>query len=376
MTARKYATLIAVVQEHLAGRDADARALLADLVERQLDAGGADLQYYIFASALSRRLESDTREAINLYLRRFEQTQISLFNLLAQHLPTVSMAGPLANEVLADYLAGHEEATLLDVGIGSGRQEDALLRLMAARGTLPRRLNLIAVEPDAGSLLEASDTLGSTARELGIDLRFHAVHGVAEELSEGDWAWFGTLGAPMVVLGAFAVHHVRSARGTEAREDLFRRLRALNPEAVVLCEPSSDHNAGGLMERFQAAWHHFGLTFRLIDSLELGDGEKAAMKMFFAREIDDIVAGGDDSRCERHEPVDAWVRRLSDAGFAPAPGLDAYQGGQNAGVSVRAHDGYLGLDYGDETLVAILCATSAVPARTVVRQEQRKHQTA
>ncbi|HEX8391766.1 MAG TPA: GRAS family protein [Longimicrobium sp.] len=376
MNARKYAALLAVVQEHLAGRDAQARTLLADLVERQLDNGGADLQYYIFASALSRRLECGTREALNLYLRRFEQTQISLFNLLAQHLPTVAMAGPLANEVLADALAGHDEATLLDVGIGSGRQEAALLRLMAARGTLPRALHLIAVEPDAGSLLEAGEALQATAQELGVELHFYPVHGVAEELSEVDWAWFGTFAAPLVVLGAFAVHHVRSARGTDARDHLFRRLRALNPAALVLCEPSSDHNTGSLMDRFQAAWHHFGLTFRLIDSLELGEADKAAMKMFFAREIEDIVAGPEASRCERHEPVDAWVRRLREAGFVAAPGLEAYQGRREAGVSVRAHDGFLGLDYQDETLVAILCATADVPAPTVVPVERRAHQTA
>jgi hypothetical protein len=31
-------------------------------------------------------------------------------------------------------------------------------------------------------------------------------------------------------------------------------------------------------------------------------------------------------------------------------------------VRVAARDGYLGLDYGDETLVAIVCATSGVVA--------------
>lgn len=365
MDAKKYATLLAVVHETLAGRTESARALLATLVDAHLDAGahGDDLQYYIFASALSKRLESDKAAEINLYLRQFETTQISLFNLLAQHLPTVALAGPLANEVLAEYVGGQDEVTLLDVGIGSGRQEVALLYLLATQRRLPRKLNVIAIEPDAGSLLEAGAALAEAAETLGMELDFHPVHKVVEELDEEDWRAFGSFGAPLVVLGAFAVHHVRSAPGARAREALFHRLRALEPDAVVLCEPSSNHDSPSLLERFEAAWNHFGLTFRIIDGLEVADRDKAAMKMFFAREIEDILANAEETRCERHEPVDAWVRRFREAGFTPCADWGMVGAPAGGPVRVAARDGYLGLDYGDETLVAILCATSGVPAR-------------
>ncbi|HEX5870101.1 MAG TPA: GRAS family protein, partial [Longimicrobium sp.] len=198
MDAKKYATLASVVDETLAGRTDNARALLSDLVEHQLNAGAGseDLQYYIFASALSKRLDSDKSAEINLYLRQFETTQISLFNLLAQHLPTVQLAGPLANEVLAGFVGGEDEVTLLDVGIGSGRQEVGLLYLLATRRQLPRKLNIIAIEPDAGSLLEAGESLAEAARTLGMELEFHAVHKVVEALDEADWRFFGSFGAP------------------------------------------------------------------------------------------------------------------------------------------------------------------------------------
>jgi hypothetical protein len=366
MDAKKYATLLAVVNETLAGRNENARTLLAGLVDDHLDAGahGEDLQYYIFASALSKRLESDKSAEINLYLRQFEKTQISLFNLLAEHLPTVALAGPLANQVLAGYVGGQDEVTLLDVGIGSGRQEVALLHRLATDGLLPRKLNLIAIEPDAGSLLEAGSALAEAADALGVELDFHPLHKVVEELDDEDWAFFASFGAPLVVLSAFAVHHVRSAPGQRARDELFHRLRALQPDAVVLCEPSSNHDSHSLLERFEASWHHFGLTFRIIDGLDVADREKAAMKMFFAREIEDILANAEETRCERHEPVEAWVRRFRDAGFTPCAEWGILMGEQPDGpVRIAARDGYLGLDYGDETLVAILCATTGVPAR-------------
>ena len=365
MDAKKYAMLASVVDETLAGRTDNARVLLSELVERQLNAAGGseDLQYYIFASALSKRLESDKAAEINLYLRQFETTQITLFNLLAQYLPTVQLAGPLANEVLAGFVGGQDEVTLLDVGIGSGRQEVGLLYLLATQRRLPRKLNIIAIEPDAGSLLEAGESLAEAAMTLGVELEFHAVHKVVEELDASDWRFFASFGAPMVVLGAFAVHHVRSAAGTSARDALFRRLRELEPDAVVLCEPSSNHDSPDLRERFAAAWHHFGLTFQLIDGLEIGEAEKAAMKMFFAREIEDILANAEETRCERHEPVDAWVRRLRDAGFVPCADFGMVGSPASGPVRVAPRDGYLGLDYGDETLVAIVVATSGVPAR-------------
>ncbi|HST57292.1 MAG TPA: GRAS family protein [Longimicrobium sp.] len=365
MDAKKYATLLAVVNETLAGRRENARTLLAGLVDG-LDSGahGEDLQYYIFASALSKRLESDKSAEINLYLRQFEKTQISLFNLLAQHLPTVALAGPLANEVLAGYVGGQDEVTLLDVGIGSGRQEVALLYRLGTQGLLPRKLNIIAIEPDAGSLLEAGSALAEAAETLGLELDFHPLHKVVEELDEADWAMFASFGAPLVVLSAFAVHHVRSAPGERARDELFHRLRALEPDAVVLCEPSSNHDSDSLLERFEASWNHFGLTFRIIDGLDVADREKAAMKIFFAREIEDILANAEETRCERHEPVDAWVRRFREAGFTPCAEWGILMGEQPDGpVRIAPRDGYLGLDYGDETLVAILCATSGVPAR-------------
>ncbi|MBW3573081.1 MAG: GRAS family protein [Gemmatimonadetes bacterium] len=365
MDVRKYATLAAVVDETLAGRTENARMLLSDLVDRQLNAGAGseDLQYYIFASALSRRLASEKSAEINLYLRQFQTPQISLFNLLARHLPTVRMAGPLANEVLAGFVGAHDEVTLLDVGIGSGRQEVGLLYLLAMQRRLPRKLNVIAIEPDAGSLRQAGASLADAARTLGMELHFHPVHKVVEELDDADWRFFASFAAPMVVLGAFAVHHVRSSARGNARDVLFRRLRALEPDAVVLCEPSSNHDSPCLRERFAAAWHHFGLTFRIIDGLQIGGAEKSAMKMFFAREIEDILANAEEARCERHEPVDAWVRRLREAGFSPCTDFGLVGAPSSGPVRVAARDGYLGLDYGDETLVAIVCATSAAPAR-------------
>ncbi|HYH78439.1 MAG TPA: GRAS family protein [Longimicrobium sp.] len=365
MNNRTYATLLTVAEEASAGRNDNARALLARLVDDQLHPAstGANLHHVLFASALSRRLNSEKTAELNLYLRQFRDTQISLFNLLMRHLPTVALTAPLANELLARFLGEHEEVTLLDIGIGSGHQEVATLRLLARQGRLPRRLNVIAVEPDAGSLIESQFALFEATAEVGVELEFVPIHKVVEDLTEAEWAEIGAFGCPLVVNASFAAHHIRCTEGEPLRDQVFTRLRALDPDAVVLSEPSSNHHAASLVERFENAFRHFGLTFDLIDELEVTPAEASAMKMFFAREIDDIVANDEESRCERHEPVEVWVDRLRRAGFTPYADFGFARALRHDRVRVVPRDGYVALEYADEPLVAVICATPGVVAK-------------
>lgn len=369
MNTRKYATLLAVAQEAAAGREENARALLAHLVDEHLegDAHGSDLHAYLFATALSRRLRSDRTAELNLYLRQFRDTQISLFNLVAQHLPTVSLTAPLANELLARFVGGNDEVTLLDIGIGSGQQEVAMLRLLAQQGRLPRKLNVIAIEPDAGSLIESHSALFEATAQAGVELEFVPVHRVVEDVTDEEWAQFAAYDCPLVVNASFAAHHIRCTEGEPLRDEVFRRLRELDPDAVVLAEPSSNHHAASLVERFENAYYHFGLTFRLIDQLDVTPQEAAALKMFFAREIEDIVANAEETRCERHEPVEVWVERLRRAGFTPYADFEFARDMRHPLVRVAPRDGHVALEYAEEPLVAVICATAGVPAVRTAR---------
>jgi len=363
MLLNKQEILASVIENAQAGRRAVAREALAELVDNHLSAGTDpdDLKYYIFAAALAKRLESDKAGDINLYLRKFEHPQISLFNLLAQHLPTVSLAGRVANDLLCRFLGNREEVTLLDIGIGTGQQELALLYELARRGALPEYLTIVAVEPSAASLREAERCLTQAARTLQLPFTFVPILAVAEEMDEAQWATIADAAAakPLVVHAAFAAHHVRDrVAGECARDALFRRLRTLGPEAVVLAEPNSDHHTDVFPMRFENCWRHFSLTFELIGRLGVTQDECAAMKLFFAREIEDILGNAEETRCERHESTDAWLSRLTRCGFRPYRAFDLTGRFDHPSVSVVPREGYVGLDYAGETLVSVLCATS------------------
>jgi hypothetical protein len=356
----KFGLLTAVLHETGMGRADAARGALATLVDEHLErTNPEDLQYHIFAAALAKRVAHDRSAEINLYLRQFEQPQIALFNLLAERLPTVALAGRVANAMLAEQMAYREHVTLLDIGIGTGRQAVALLHQLAAQGALPERLTVVAVEPSASSLDECGRALADAARRLELPLAFHPVRAVVEELGDGDWEAIARVadGSPIVAHAAFAAHHVRDAAAADARDTVFRRLRALSPVAVVLCEPNVDHHTPEFFRRFENCWRHFSLTFELIGRLDgVSPGEQTAMKLFFAREIEDILGNAEESRCERHEPAETWVERFRRTGFAPATPSGAARGVAHPEIEVRAHEGYVGLDFRGETLVAVLCA--------------------
>ncbi|MDQ6635299.1 MAG: GRAS family protein, partial [Gemmatimonadota bacterium] len=363
----KYHSLLAVLHEAHDERPEVARQVLDVLVDRQLDReSDDDVRYYVFANALAKRISTEPSASINLYLREYAQPQIELFNLVATHLPTVSAAGIVANRMLARHLGGRRAVTLLDIGIGTARQEVALLHDMARAGLLPDRLTVVAVEPNAHCLATAERALRDTAATLGLDLQFRGISAVIEDLSPEEWVTLRPDDEPLVVHAAFAAHHIRSGAG-EGRDEVFERLHALDPEAIVLCEPNADHHTQSFFRRFESAWDHFSRTFHLIDQLDIAPRDRRAMKLFFTREIEDIVANDESERCERHEPVAAWVNRLSRRGFGPASDLAGAAALRMSHIATSVHDGWVGLDFDGVTLVAIVCASRVVSDRPLER---------
>lgn len=367
----KYHSLLAVLHEAKDNRPHVAREVLGTLVDHQLDReSDDDVRYFIFANALAKRLESGRAASINLYLQEYETPQIELFNLVARHLPTVGAAGSVANRILAEQLANRDAVTLLDIGIGTARQEVALLHEMARAGTLPEQLTVIAIEPNAHCLAQAQRALRETADALHLDLRFRGICAVIEDLTPQQWDTLRADDSPLVVHAAFAMHHIRET-ATSGRDDVFARLHALNADAIVLCEPNADHHTESFFRRFESAWDHFSRTFRLIDGLDVSPRERRAMKLFFTREIEDILANDESTRCERHEPSSSWVDRLSRSGFYPAPDLHGVAAVDGSAIAASAHEGYVGLDFEGTTLVSILCATRT--ARPNAGRPRRRH---
>ena len=366
MQSKKYAILLSAVNEIQAGRAPVARRLLAPLVDdfRPSEARADELLHHVFASALARHVAPLPADGANLYVRELHTPQISLFNRVAELLPTVVLARRLANEMLCSLMGGRDHVSLLSVGIGTGRQEVALLHLLAERGELPRRLDVLAIDPDPASVHEAEFALSRTAHDLGVALRFFPFDRRVEDLHEADWERLARAEGTVVALVAFSAHQVRSFPGRSGmgRDALFSRLRALGTGAVVVCEENAALSGGTLAERFETAWRHFGMTFSLVDSLGLAREEATRLKLYFAREVEGVLGAPEPVAREGYEGAESWVARLGAAGFAPAAATELVEGVRHDAVRAVARDGYVGLDYRDETLVAVLCGMAEVGA--------------
>lgn len=355
----KSAVLRTALQQLLDNQPEVAHGTLKDLIENHLDLhhSPTDILYHVFASALAMRLSNEAAEEINLYVKQYEHSQIELFNLVAQHLPFVSQAGQVANNYLAQFMEGLMEVSLLDIGIGTGRQVLALLRMLEKRESLPRKLTIFGIEPMADVLETAKDRITQESKHLGVELVFHSYPTFVENISDEEFTSFMKHSGSLCVNAAFALHHIHGCEAeTMARENTLRKIRALQPLAMVLSEPNSDHYNPDLSQRFENCWEHFELVFAFIDQLELTNEDKMRLKMFFFREIEDIVGNREESRYERHERVETWIQRLHNAGFRILTSDKAFHDIDcHPLIKVSLHEEFAGFDYQNETLVAVMC---------------------
>ncbi|MFD9701124.1 GRAS family protein [Lentzea sp. NPDC059081] len=260
----------------------------------------------------------------------------------------LACATTLANDRLLPFLDGRESATVLALGIGSGRQECDLLE------RAPELRSLTVVGVDTGDRLAQAETaVRATAARMGIEVVFHAVPSAPERLGEDVWRLVAQAPRPLLVTASFALHRMRDDGQGDPRSGLFHRLRDLAPAAFALCEPHSDHHHVPLRARFAHAWRYYGALFAAIDSTRAAEAGKIALKQFLGREIQDVVGTRDEDRIERHEPAEAWAHRFTAAGFRLLP--PSRTAGATPGVlRTRTLPDRVELSFQDTPLVAVL----------------------
>lgn len=362
MSTEQYQQLTNCVAELVKGNVNQAQQQLNQFVEREIDfdADPEEIVSYLFAKSLLKRIEPAKTAEINLYLQNYEIPQIQLFNLFADSIPVARVPGEIANQLLVRLIEGKESIAMCNIGIGTGRQELALLQELKNRNQLPKKITLYAIEPSEQSLTIAQQMLEEAAQELHLELEFHPFVSTIEDLSEKDWSLIERNQEPLFINAAFALHHIRDQDGDQdTRNQILRKIHTWRPSHLVICEPYSNHYTEDLQVRFFNCWNHFSLLFRLIHSSSLTKQEKLGLKIFFSREIEDILGNTEESRTEKHETAEAWLERFSQAGYVPSEIVAETSETRIDSVDVKWKDGYLSVEYEGETIVSILCLTPA-----------------
>lgn len=279
---------------------------------------------HIVAEALLRRVDRALLPGKNIYLQSHEIAQIDLFDLARRLIPQIPQSYAVANQHLAAALRGLETAALLEIGAGKGAQLLALLQMLAAAPGRLQRLRIVALDPAGASLVEAQAAIEALAPSLPFAVEVRPMRALFECCSSATLrdAIGGIEG--LAINAAFTLHHTGHAPGEQdVRTLLLRQLAELRPRVLTLIEPNANHDTEVLTRRVHSCWEHFGTVFDLIDQSEGSPLEKLALKeVFFGREVRDILGTSDAFRCERHEPYESWLLRLTKAGLRPVPGID------------------------------------------------------
>ncbi|GAB3911214.1 hypothetical protein GCM10028803_52070 [Larkinella knui] len=325
---------------------------------REVDTQPEALLDVLFLKAIRDHLQPQAVSHEHLYLQQYEIPQIVLFDLLINQLPFVVMSHAITNRAMVNELKLAEKAVVLDVGIGRGIQIARLMDELSATRTRLKHLTVIGVEPFAEAIGFAETLIRQAAEKAPFAVEFVPIISLVEDLAPEAFmralpGHFDTL----LINSSLTIHHLPTAL---QRQSFFHLMRSLRPNALLLTEPHSDHFEPDWRRRTLNAYAHYRAVFGVIDGLAIDTTAKNGLKMFFGREIDDVVGHSDDNRFERHQEAQHWVRYLQESGFSLRPSFEIPTTQPPSPITVRTHpDGYLALEHEGITVLSIFRAVSS-----------------
>lgn len=336
---------------------------------RRTEGCGEELAFKarLFAQALIKAVDPVPEDESNIYLRQYERSHIDLFNLLADSFPLMARTTAAANSVMAELITaavldGVREITLLDLGIGGGRQIRSLVRMLAERGPMPSSLTVIGVDPMARNLEQAGAGLMDLAIGEQIAFQFIPVNTGVENLTLDNWIGFRRFHGELFATATFSLHHVgRDGNGFSRKDEVLRNLKLIGPSAFVLTEASGDFETDDLVSRFVESWIFYGACFDILDRMALPPDLRAAAKLFFGRELEDVLGCHSAHRCERFDTAARWRERLQNAGFKTHPLLTRIASRRVAlepdGLMTTVfQDNWMGFAHEGHTVATVMCA--------------------
>lgn len=297
----------------------------------------------LFEHALQARATRSATGAGNLYGGAAgPEAMLSAFRLLIQDTPLVRFGHVGANRVIDGVTFCASAIHIVDLGIGHGLQWDDLLARLATRPVRPRvRITGVDLPSPGASPTEVLERTGARltalAAHLGIELEFEAVACAIEDFERPR----SRAREHLIINAALALHHVADGDGItdplRSRSALLRRLATWNPKLVTLIEPDAAHNHLPFEQRVREARRHYGLVFDVFAHLFPHDPQERTTleHNFFGSEILNVVASEGPARVERHDRIDTWCRRMTEAGFA-ALSLGTFGGNHERELDLRA----------------------------------------
>ncbi|KAL2495774.1 Scarecrow-like protein 18 [Forsythia ovata] len=243
----------------------------------------------------------------------------SSYLLLNQLTPYIRFSQLTANQAILEATEGQQAIHILDFDIMHGVQWPPLMQAMAERFP-PPTLRITGTGSDLEVLRRTGDRLAKFAHSLGLRFQFHPLIILNNEdpISVAS----AVLLLPDETLAVNCVHYLHRLLKDRDRLRLFlHRIKAMNPKIFTMAEREANHNHPIFLQRFVEALDHYAAVF---DSLEAtlpptSHERLTVEKIWFGREIADIVAAEGESRKERHERFRSWKIMLRSSDFINVP---------------------------------------------------------
>jgi hypothetical protein len=303
----------------------------------------------ILIKALNKNIHSETINE-NIYQKQYEVSQIQLFNILIDKFPYVKYSQQIINTAIVELIKKNDTVTIIDIGVGLGTQMANIIEMSKHLNHL-KKLVIIGIEPFAEALSKAEERINAYHGKVPFEIEFVAVQDYAEHVN---YNTLSRVQGTIIVNASLALHHIQS---DAQRFETISKIKSISPAAFILTEPNVNHFEPDLYKRFQNCYNHFYSLFQVIDQLEIDNNEKNALKLFFGREIEDILGKPEQDRFEKHEPATHWISRLKENQFNINNELLRLPNGLQTGVEIKYHnEGFLGFTFDKETALAVIYA--------------------
>ncbi|KAH7280259.1 hypothetical protein KP509_37G058000 [Ceratopteris richardii] len=277
-----------------------------------------------FAESLSQRIYPASKDN---WARIYEAEAVSemLYASFYEACPYLKFAHFTANQAILEAFQGHKVVHIIDFNLMQGSQWPELIKALAVRSEGPPHLRMTGIGPprpdNKDVLQEVGVKLAELAGSVNVEFSFRGM--VAAKLDDvKPWYFEVKPGEAIAVNSILQMHrllygHVASDPSKALIDEVLSSIKSLNPKVVTVVEQEANHNSNMFLERFVEALHYYSTMFDSLEasSLDPLGPEMVCSEMYLGREIANIVAREGAERVERHEPLSAWRKRMSNAGF-------------------------------------------------------------
>ncbi|CAI5465119.1 unnamed protein product [Closterium sp. Yama58-4] len=269
-----------------------------------------------FTQALAARQSGSGAEQYNRGLNASTQEIAASMERCFASLPYLDFCHVAAMRPVLAAVNGSRRIHIIVFGFWMGRYWLELLQALAAFPGGPPSLRVTGIDITCRNELTDSKSsaafsgrlLSRAAAALAIPFRFKAVEEV--EVEEGE-ATVVQCNMSLLFLADDSV--LRS----NPRDTLLRWIRSLSPLTTVVVEMDAPLNSPFFLPRFRAALRVFSSIFASLDAALPRDSphRHTCERLYFARDIVNVVACEGIQRTVRAESLEQWQARMRRAGF-------------------------------------------------------------